>query len=461
MNWFDPSKIASAQQAQGAGADGRTVLQGQYLESILNPLSGVTGSGVGTMGTAYQNNGGGDVQSIASYTPGSYSANGQTLTAGLSPSNTNYASEADYNAAQQALAKQYGLDPNGRYAYATSPNPTGGASDVSRAIYSLDANGNAVPVDALNSYSNSGAWVGGMRDWVKDMAIAAGSIYGAGALSGAGGAGTEAGGAAASGGGGGLSSSDLASLYSDAGYGATGAATGAEAAGTAASTAASPSIWSQIGPMGQQIVTKAGVGAATSALTGGNPVQGAASGAANGAVSGYGDSTGGSLINGISNAQLGGIAGGLLGAATAGNGMSGLNSASSTSQNQIDPRIAQYLYGSGGQGGLLGNVSNIAGQQFLQGGLNPVQQQGLQMQYNALMDPAYAQGLAQTRATGMGLLGPQAGNPFTSGQTPGMPPMAQMQTQPSIQGWRPMATQLNPQGPNMTGLLGNLRPHGA
>ena len=43
-------------------------------------------------------------------------------------------------------------------------------------------------------------------------------------------------------------------------------------------------------------------------------------------------------------------------------------------------------------------------------------QQGLDMQRNALTDPAYAQGYQQQRSVGSSLLGGQvAGNPFTSG----------------------------------------------
>lgn len=88
-----------------------------------------------------------------------------------------------------------------------------------------------------------------------------------------------------------------------------------------------------------------------------------------------------------------------------------------TTQNTLDPRIAPYLYGQSGQGGLLGNVNNLYAQQSGQGGLNPMQNAGLEMQRQTLMDPAFTQGYGQMRNLGAGLLSHGvAGNPFTGGQ---------------------------------------------
>lgn len=165
------------------------------------------------------------------------------------------------------------------------------------------------------------------------------------------------------------------------------------------------------------------------------------------------------MIPGVSNSQLGGLLGAAAGAVGAGKG--GLNSATTTNQNTVDPRIAQYIYGPNGSGGLLANVNNTMNQQMQNGGLNATQQQGLNMQLSALQDPAYASSLQQIRSVGTGLLGGnQAGNPFTSGQTSAASQAPMQATPPN---WRPMATQLNqPTGPvtQTTGLLGNLRPYG-
>jgi hypothetical protein len=177
------------------------------------------------------------------------------------------------------------------------------------------------------------------------------------------------------------------------------------------------------------------------------------------------------LIPGISNGQLLQTGGGLLGAAIgsqtgSGGALSGLNSATSTAQNTIDPRMSKYLYGADGSGGLLAQVAALQAQQAQNGGLNATQHQGIDMQKAALLSPGYTQGLDQMRSAGSGLLGgPMAGNPFTSGQAslnPAQPAQQPMQVAPQAQvpGWQPMQTQLNQQRPQMTGLLGNLRPYG-
>ena len=87
-----------------------------------------------------------------------------------------------------------------------------------------------------------------------------------------------------------------------------------------------------------------------------------------------------------------------------------------TVKQEIDPRIAQYLYGLNGSGGLLGSVEDLRGQQAQQGGLNGLQTAGLEMQRQALMDPRFTQGYDQMRNLGAGLLSQGvAGNPFSRG----------------------------------------------
>jgi len=109
-----------------------------------------------------------------------------------------------------------------------------------------------------------------------------------------------------------------------------------------------------------------------------------------------------------------------------------------TVQNSIDPRIAQYLYGINGNGGLLGDVSALGHAQLAQGGLNPMQIAGLEAQRQALVDPRYLSGFEQMRHLGGGLLGHGvAGNPFTGAQqAQGMLPAPQQQApvqQPPVQ----------------------------
>jgi len=86
-------------------------------------------------------------------------------------------------------------------------------------------------------------------------------------------------------------------------------------------------------------------------------------------------------------------------------------------QKSIDPRIAQYLYGTGG---LLGGVHNLQAKQTGQGGLNPMQNAGLEMQRQTLMSPEYSRGFDQMRTLGGNLMGGGvAGNPFAGGYTGG------------------------------------------
>lgn len=122
------------------------------------------------------------------------------------------------------------------------------------------------------------------------------------------------------------------------------------------------------------------------------------------------------------------LAGGVIGL------LGGGNQGGSTSQNTIDPRIADLLYGNGG---LLNNASALQKQQSSQGGLNPMQMAGLETQRQVLTDPNYSQGYGLMRSLGGGLMGQGvAGNPFTGGQTafpqPQLPPMQFGQPRESI-----------------------------
>lgn len=135
-------------------------------------------------------------------------------------------------------------------------------------------------------------------------------------------------------------------------------------------------------------------------------------------------SIGSGLLNGVKSAAdlVGGGSNlaGLIGAVAG--GASGGGNTTATTQSQIDPRMAQYLYGTG-----YGDKNSFLGaaQDFWQqnkSGLNPTMQQGLDMQRAALTDPAYGQAYQQMRGLGTGLMSqPVAGNPFTGGGLLGGP----------------------------------------
>lgn len=121
---------------------------------------------------------------------------------------------------------------------------------------------------------------------------------------------------------------------------------------------------------------------------------------------------------------LGSVVGGLLG---------GGGSESSQTSNKIDPRLAEYVYGKDGKGGLLSNVNSLYQQQFAQGGLNELQRSGLESQRQVYASPQYTQGYDAMRSMGMGLLGGGvAGNPFTSGGGMQQQGGHQMAQQPSV-----------------------------
>ena len=133
---------------------------------------------------------------------------------------------------------------------------------------------------------------------------------------------------------------------------------------------------------------------------------------------------------------IGSVLGGLLG---------GGGSSSSQQSNQIDPRLAKYIYGENGKGGLLGDVQSLYRQQMGQGGMNDLMRGGLESQRQVLTSPQYTQGYDAMRSLGMGLLGAGvASNPFTSGgmggQSSGVGPFA----------GRPVASMGQPQASNVT-----------
>jgi len=120
----------------------------------------------------------------------------------------------------------------------------------------------------------------------------------------------------------------------------------------------------------------------------------------------------------LTTAAGAGAAGGLLKAALpiAGavlGGTSGGKTTTSNTTKEMDPRLANYVYGADGTGGLLGSATKLFNDQMATGGLNELQRQGIDMQKNYLLNPAYAQGYTNMMNVGQGLLGGGvAGNPF-------------------------------------------------
>jgi hypothetical protein len=120
----------------------------------------------------------------------------------------------------------------------------------------------------------------------------------------------------------------------------------------------------------------------------------------------------------LTSAAGAGAAGGLLKAALpiAGavlGGTSGGKDTTATTTKDMDPRLANYVYGADGTGGLLGSATKLFNDQMATGGLNELQRQGLDMQKSYLTNPAYAQGYTNMMNVGQGLLGGGvAGNPF-------------------------------------------------
>ncbi|HWH83261.1 MAG TPA: hypothetical protein VNU71_13605, partial [Burkholderiaceae bacterium] len=233
FTWYDQTKVAAAQAAQGAGADGRTVLNGQALASTLNPLTGLTYNAPASLGTGSY-----------SYTDGGGEGGGQQAT--WNPDGK--MSDATYGFQGSNLSvipadqlAQFGIqaEPGATYISGNGFDTPGGngEKDQGFGIYKVSADGtSATPVGATNQYVASD-WVDGGRQMAKGAAAVAGAAFGAAALGGAAGAGGAAGGGT---GAGGLSGMDLAAdaalgtgnNIATAG-GALGAGDGATAAGGA------------------------------------------------------------------------------------------------------------------------------------------------------------------------------------------------------------------------------------
>lgn len=129
------------------------------------------------------------------------------------------------------------------------------------------------------------------------------------------------------------------------------------------------------------------------------------------------------------------VAGGLLGSE---------GSSSSQTSNKIDDRLAPYVYGKDGKGGLLADVMGQYQQQFAQGGLNPMMRAGLESQRQVLASPQYTQGYDAMRSMGLGLMGAGvAQNPFTSGGMGGgaTPSVVRPTTNTQYQPFQPQQTE--------------------
>ena len=186
-------------------------------------------------------------------------------------------------------------------------------------------------------------------------------------------------------------------------------AVGANALGSAMGQ---PSMFSNGGLLGGSATAGAEAGSLTAGVT---PASVAAweAGLPAGALAGAG-AAGGALTTAAGAGAAGGllkaalpIAGAVLGATSGG------KDTTSTTTKDMDPRLANYVYGADGTGGLLGSATKLFNDQMATGGLNDLQRQGIDMQKSYLTNPAYAQGYTNMMNVGQGLLGGGvAGNPF-------------------------------------------------
>lgn len=116
----------------------------------------------------------------------------------------------------------------------------------------------------------------------------------------------------------------------------------------------------------------------------------------------------------------------------------GSRASSSGQKQEMDPRLAGYVYG-----GLLPQASNLFNRQMAAGGLNDLQRQGLEMQRSYLLNPSYAQGYSNLLNLGQGLLGGGvAGNPFSAGSSAGFQNVGGYR--PSWQPFDPRSVVLDP-----------------
>ena len=133
----------------------------------------------------------------------------------------------------------------------------------------------------------------------------------------------------------------------------------------------------------------------------------------------------------------GAVAGAAIG--VVGGALGGSDGGQQVQEKKLDPNLQRYLYGESGQGGLLGAATGLQQQQTAQGGLNPYQNAGLEMQRQTLLSPAWTQGADMKRQAGAALLqGGAAGNPFSSGLVAGngrvqMPQFNNAQIQQTLQ----------------------------
>jgi hypothetical protein len=151
-------------------------------------------------------------------------------------------------------------------------------------------------------------------------------------------------------------------------------------------------------------------------MTGNIPQGGGLGSFLNNLLNGGGNRGGGGLLTNLftGGGGGGGLLGQLLGAGLG--AYVGGSDDTVTQQNRMDPRMDQYVYGSGH--GDPNSALGMAMQLFRQNptGINPVMQQGLDMMQQTYSDPAYRQAYQGLAGLGQGLLNmPVAGNPFMRG----------------------------------------------
>lgn len=245
----------------------------------------------------------------------------------------------------------------------------------------------------------SGAFTAGLGGTVP-LSIAAPALGAVGGL--AGGAGGAGSGAAAIGGGEGAAALGGESFMGGVSYGAV-----PEGLST---------VPGQLGGLGA--VPDAAFGTMGGLVGGSSAFTLPAAVASGGLLSGLGNAIGG-IANAVGGAKnLAGIVGGVAGA------LDGGKTQTATTTQQIDPRMAQYLYGTGygDKASLLGAAQDWWKNN--QSGMNANMQQGLDTLKSLYTSPGYTQGYTQMRDVGQGLLGrPIAGNPFTQGGLLGAPQM--------------------------------------
>jgi hypothetical protein len=302
----------------------------------------------------------------------------------------------------------------------TGTHQVPGASQHTGIQRIIDANGVPVAVDARNNrYDGNDR----LTDVAKAGALAAaaygaygllGGGSGAGAATGATGTGAGAGAGAAAGAG------ELTTLANGVTFGAPGAGSaafalpGAAASGGSVLSLGAPTVGFG-GAAGLGGLAGGSAAFALPAATGGGGLL-ASLGTAGKVLGNVGSAIGGlsSAVGGAGN--LAALAGGVLGATQGG------KDTTATTTNQIDPRMAQYLYGSG-----YGDKQSLLGAaqdwwKNNQSGMNANMTQGLDMLKSLYTSPGYSQGYTQMRDVGQGLLGrPIAGNPFTQGGLLGAP----------------------------------------